>query len=142
MFFYNASFVQNGSTLVKLLALGSVQMCGVGRVPALPSLSPELEDVPVRLNAVTNQEEQCCVSIAAGRTHTHIFILRIHLIYIYSIYVRIYVFLLLLITRTFSNSLCGNKAASDSEKRVITDMEWHELNVGQKYMLCHCLQQF
>ncbi|KAI7792667.1 putative glycogen debranching enzyme-like, partial [Triplophysa rosa] len=64
-----SSFVQNGSTLVKLLALGSVQMCGVGRVPALPSLSSELEDVTVRLNAVTNKEEQCCVSIAAGLPH-------------------------------------------------------------------------
>lgn len=60
------SFVQNGSTLVKQLALGSVQMCGLGRVPALPPLSPELEDVPVRLNSVTKQEEQCCVSLAAG----------------------------------------------------------------------------
>ncbi|KTG35417.1 hypothetical protein cypCar_00010960 [Cyprinus carpio] len=34
-----SSFVQNGSTLVKQLALGSVQMCGVGRVPTLPPLS-------------------------------------------------------------------------------------------------------
>ncbi|XDV47734.1 hypothetical protein PO909_017297 [Leuciscus waleckii] len=64
-----SSFVQNGSTLVKQLALGSVQMCGVGHVPALPPLSPELEDVPVRLNNVTKQEEQCCVSLAAGLPH-------------------------------------------------------------------------
>uniref|UniRef100_A0A671PH13 Glycogen debranching enzyme n=1 Tax=Sinocyclocheilus anshuiensis TaxID=1608454 RepID=A0A671PH13_9TELE len=64
-----SSFVQNGSTLVKQLALGSVQMCGVGRVPTLPPLSPELEDVPVRLNSVTKQEEQCCVSLAAGLPH-------------------------------------------------------------------------
>ncbi|XP_016085260.1 glycogen debranching enzyme-like [Sinocyclocheilus grahami] len=62
-----SSFVQNGSTLVKQLALGSVQMCGVGRVPTLPPLSPELEDVPVRLNSVTKQEEQCCVSLAAEK---------------------------------------------------------------------------
>lgn len=60
------SFVQNGSTLVKQLALGSVQMCGVGRFPALPPLSPSLKDVPVRLNPDTNSQEQCCVSLAAG----------------------------------------------------------------------------
>nr|XP_055038988.1 glycogen debranching enzyme-like isoform X1 [Misgurnus anguillicaudatus] len=64
-----SSFVQNGSTLVKQLALGSVQMCGVGRVPALPPLSLTLKDIPVRLNPETNQEEQCCVSIAAGLPH-------------------------------------------------------------------------
>lgn len=60
------SFVQNGSSFVKLLALGSVQMCGVGRIPALPPLSPALTDVPYRVNAITKQKEQCCVSLAAG----------------------------------------------------------------------------
>lgn len=60
------SFVQNGSSFVKLLALGSVQMCGVGRVPALPPLSPALTDVPYRVNEITKQKEQCCVSLAAG----------------------------------------------------------------------------
>ncbi|XP_035272297.1 glycogen debranching enzyme-like isoform X2 [Anguilla anguilla] len=64
-----SSFVQNGSTFVKLLALGSVQMCGVGRFPALPPLSPALQDVPHRLSKVTNKEEQCCVSLAAGLPH-------------------------------------------------------------------------
>lgn len=58
--------MQTGSTLVKQLALGSVQMCAVGRAPALPHLSPALEDVPYRLNPVTKQEEQCCASLAAG----------------------------------------------------------------------------
>lgn len=61
-----SSFVQNGSTLVKQLALGSVQMCGVGRFPALPPVSPAMEDVPVRINPDTKKEEQCCVSLAAG----------------------------------------------------------------------------
>lgn len=60
------SFVQNGSSFVKLLALGSVQMCGVGRFPALPPLSPALTDVPYRVNEITKQKEQCCVSLAAG----------------------------------------------------------------------------
>lgn len=61
------SFVQNGSTFVKQLSLGSVQMCGVGKFPALPPLSPKLNDVPYRLSDVTKQEEQCCVSMAAGQ---------------------------------------------------------------------------
>lgn len=58
--------MQSGSTLVKQLALGSVQMCGMGPVPALPALSLALQDVPHRLNIVTKQNEQCCASLAAG----------------------------------------------------------------------------
>ena len=49
------SFVQSGSSLVKQLALGSVQMCGAGLFEALPLLSPGVADVPPR-----------CVSLAAG----------------------------------------------------------------------------
>uniref|UniRef100_A0A6I8SWU4 Glycogen debranching enzyme n=1 Tax=Xenopus tropicalis TaxID=8364 RepID=A0A6I8SWU4_XENTR len=64
-----SSFVQNGSTLIKHLALGSVQMCGVGRFPALPVLSPSLQDVPYRLNSITQEKEQCCPSLAAGLPH-------------------------------------------------------------------------
>ncbi|XP_030630081.1 glycogen debranching enzyme isoform X2 [Chanos chanos] len=64
-----SSFVQNGSTFVKQLALGSVQMCGVGRFPALPPLSPALADVPHYFNEVTKKNEQCCVSMAAGLPH-------------------------------------------------------------------------
>ncbi|XP_053324912.1 glycogen debranching enzyme [Spea bombifrons] len=64
-----SSFVQNGSTLVKHLALGSVQMCGVGRFPSLPVLSPSLKDVPYRLNNITQEKEQCCPSLAAGLPH-------------------------------------------------------------------------
>lgn len=64
-----SSFVQNGSTLVKHLALGSVQMCGVGRFPALPVLSPSLTDVPYRTNNITQEKEQCCPSLAAGLPH-------------------------------------------------------------------------
>uniref|UniRef100_A0A8C1HVJ3 Glycogen debranching enzyme n=1 Tax=Cyprinus carpio carpio TaxID=630221 RepID=A0A8C1HVJ3_CYPCA len=62
-------FVQNGSSFVKLLALGSVQMCAVGRLPALPPLSPALSDVPYRVSEITKQKEQCCVSLAAGLPH-------------------------------------------------------------------------
>lgn len=64
-----SSFVQNGSTFVKHLSLGSVQMCGVGRFPCLPRLSPALPDVPYRLNEATREREQCCVSLAAGLPH-------------------------------------------------------------------------
>ncbi|XP_036410213.1 glycogen debranching enzyme isoform X2 [Megalops cyprinoides] len=64
-----SSFVQNGSTFVKLLALGSVQMCGVGHRPALPPLSPALDDVPYRVNDITGEKEQCCISLAAGLPH-------------------------------------------------------------------------
>ncbi|GAA6219495.1 glycogen debranching enzyme-like [Lates japonicus] len=62
-------FVQNSSSLVKQLALGSVQMCGVDRSCALPKLSPHLKDVTYCLDEVSNQEEQCCVSLAAGLPH-------------------------------------------------------------------------
>ncbi|XP_028328469.1 glycogen debranching enzyme isoform X1 [Gouania willdenowi] len=63
------SFIQNGSSFVHHLALGSVQMCSVGRVPALPPLSASLEGVPRRVSPTTGQEEQCCVSMAAGLPH-------------------------------------------------------------------------
>ncbi|KAJ7408776.1 hypothetical protein WISP_118700 [Willisornis vidua] len=61
-----SSFVQNGSTFVKHLSLGSIQMCGIGKYSCLPDLSPSLHDVPCRLNEITNEKEQCCVSLAAG----------------------------------------------------------------------------
>ncbi|XP_075038622.1 glycogen debranching enzyme isoform X1 [Mixophyes fleayi] len=64
-----SSFIQNGSTLVKHLALGSVQMSGVGRFPALPVLSPSLPDVPYRINNITQEKEQCCPSLSAGLPH-------------------------------------------------------------------------
>lgn len=51
---------------MKHLSLGSVQMCGVGKCPCLPLLSPSLLDVPCRLNEITKEKEQCCASLAAG----------------------------------------------------------------------------
>lgn len=65
----NVKLVQNGSTFVKHLSLGSVQMCGVGKFSALPLLSPSLMDIPYRLNEITKEKEQCCVSLAAGLPH-------------------------------------------------------------------------
>ncbi|XP_046883319.1 glycogen debranching enzyme isoform X2 [Hypomesus transpacificus] len=64
-----SSFIQQGSSFVRLLALGSVQMCGVSRVPALPPLSPLLQDVPQRSSPLTHTPEQCCPSLAAGLPH-------------------------------------------------------------------------
>lgn len=64
-----SSFVQNGSTFVRHLALGSVQMCSVGRFPALPPVSAQLDDVPYRISPITGQKEQCCASLAAGLPH-------------------------------------------------------------------------
>ncbi|KAK1884943.1 Glycogen debranching enzyme, partial [Dissostichus eleginoides] len=63
-----SSFVQNGSSLVKQLALGSVQMCGVDHSWAMPTISPHLKDVQSSFNEVT-KEEQCFVSLAAGLPH-------------------------------------------------------------------------
>uniref|UniRef100_A0A665URJ1 Glycogen debranching enzyme n=1 Tax=Echeneis naucrates TaxID=173247 RepID=A0A665URJ1_ECHNA len=67
-FKHMSSFVQNGSSLVKQLALGSVQMCGVYQSWALPALSPHLRDFKCCLEA-TDQEELGCVSLAAGLPH-------------------------------------------------------------------------
>ncbi|KAM3604619.1 uncharacterized protein V6R79_013990 [Siganus canaliculatus] len=64
-----SSFIQNGSTFVRHLALGSVQMCGVGRFPALPPVSAKIDDVPYRVSPITGHKEQCCVSLAAGLPH-------------------------------------------------------------------------
>ncbi|XP_072366697.1 LOW QUALITY PROTEIN: glycogen debranching enzyme-like [Scyliorhinus torazame] len=64
-----SSFVQNGSIFVKQLALSSLQMCGVGRFPSLPKLAGCIDGVPTRLNYITGEKEQCCVSLAAGLPH-------------------------------------------------------------------------
>ncbi|XP_072219597.1 glycogen debranching enzyme isoform X2 [Leuresthes tenuis] len=64
-----SSFIQKGSTFVHHLALGSVQMCGVGRFPALPPISAKIEAVPYRISPITGEKEQCCVSLAAGLPH-------------------------------------------------------------------------
>lgn len=74
------SFIQNGSSFVRHLALGSVQLCGVGRFPALPPLSSKIEDVPYRISPITGEKEQCCVSLAAGIFFVHT--VHIHCTYI------------------------------------------------------------
>ncbi|XP_061654774.1 glycogen debranching enzyme isoform X1 [Phyllopteryx taeniolatus] len=64
-----SSFVQSGSSFVRHLALGSLQMCGVGRFPTLPPLSIQIENVPYCISPITGQKEQCCVTAAAGLPH-------------------------------------------------------------------------
>ncbi|KAJ3611144.1 hypothetical protein NHX12_021160 [Muraenolepis orangiensis] len=61
IFSHMSRFVQSGSSLVKQLALGSVQMCGAGPYEALPLLSPRLTD--------GGGEGQRCVTLAAGLPH-------------------------------------------------------------------------
>lgn len=76
------SFVQNGSSFVRHLALGSVQLCGVGRFPALPPLSSKIDNVPYRISPITGEKEQCCVSLAAGISFVHIYSLYMYIILI------------------------------------------------------------
>ncbi|XP_056148989.1 glycogen debranching enzyme-like isoform X2 [Lampris incognitus] len=64
-----SNFIQNGSTFVRLLALGSIQMCGIGRFPALPPVASAIEGVPYRVSPISGHKEQCCVSLAAGLPH-------------------------------------------------------------------------
>ncbi|XP_061661978.1 glycogen debranching enzyme-like [Syngnathoides biaculeatus] len=64
-----SSFIQSGSSFVRHLALGSLQMCGVGRYPGLPSLSVKIANVPYCVSSITGQKEQCCVTVAAGLPH-------------------------------------------------------------------------
>ncbi|KAM9839423.1 glycogen debranching enzyme-like [Aulostomus maculatus] len=65
-FTHMSSFIQDGSSLVKQLALGSVQFFGGAGGSALPALSPHLED---HLSDITNQEETRSLSLAAGLPH-------------------------------------------------------------------------
>lgn len=65
----NFSFVSEGSTFVKALALGSVILCGVIRSAPLPPLSPNLEDPkPVERKDENRKIFQNCVTISAGNT--------------------------------------------------------------------------
>uniref|UniRef100_A0A8C4WV81 Glycogen debranching enzyme n=1 Tax=Eptatretus burgeri TaxID=7764 RepID=A0A8C4WV81_EPTBU len=64
-----SKFVKTGMTFIRELALGSLQMCGVGRYQTLPPLSTRLAHLPTRQNTLTGRTEQCCVSLAAGLPH-------------------------------------------------------------------------
>ena len=60
-------FVRNGSTFVRMLAAGSVQMCSYVVSSELPPLSTKLAPPlpPTFINAA-GKKEYACVSMAAG----------------------------------------------------------------------------
>ena len=64
--------MQDGSTFVQALALGSTQFCGFVRSARLPPLSPNLKDPKprVEVNLRTNQVEEAPISLAAGISFT------------------------------------------------------------------------
>lgn len=68
-FEYNfiSSFVKHGSTFVRALSLGSVQMAGYIKSADLPVLSPNL--IPPKPNTRKNdkgESVQACVTLSAG----------------------------------------------------------------------------
>ncbi|XP_077981674.1 glycogen debranching enzyme-like [Glandiceps talaboti] len=64
-----SSFVYEGSSFVRSLALGSVQLCGQVKTSPMPQLSPTLKDLPMTVNESTGRREQCILSMAAGFPH-------------------------------------------------------------------------
>ncbi|KAI8510067.1 hypothetical protein Bbelb_124950 [Branchiostoma belcheri] len=65
-----SEFVTQGSTLVRALALGSVQFCGDVASSPLPHLSNKiLKDIPTVVNEETGRREQRCSTLAAGLPH-------------------------------------------------------------------------
>jgi len=65
-----SEFVRNGSTFVRMLALGSAQMCSYVRTSELPPLSANLAPpVPPMITHDDGKREMACVSMAAGLPH-------------------------------------------------------------------------
>ncbi|CAH1243859.1 AGL, partial [Branchiostoma lanceolatum] len=65
-----SEFVTQGSTLVRALALASVQFCGDVASSPLPHLSTKiLKDIPTMVNEETGRREQRCSTLAAGLPH-------------------------------------------------------------------------
>ncbi|XP_043283434.1 glycogen debranching enzyme [Venturia canescens] len=64
-----SSFVQEGSTFVKLLSLVSVQVGGIVQSSPLPDLSPNLNPPKPKTRVTNNVEEQMCLTISAGLPH-------------------------------------------------------------------------
>jgi len=60
-------FVRNGSTFVRMLAAGSVQMCSYVVSSELPPLSAKLgPPLPPKFVNAAGKTEYACVSMAAG----------------------------------------------------------------------------
>ncbi|XP_041474859.1 glycogen debranching enzyme-like [Lytechinus variegatus] len=64
-----SSFVLDGSSFVRSLALGSVQMCGIVKTSPLPVMSPSLEGVPTGLDEETGKYVQRASTMSAGLPH-------------------------------------------------------------------------
>ncbi|XP_070563768.1 glycogen debranching enzyme-like [Ptychodera flava] len=64
-----SNFVHEGSSFVRALALGSVQLCGSVKTSRMPQMSPVHKDLPMSINESTGRKEQCIVSMAAGLPH-------------------------------------------------------------------------
>ena len=61
-------FVNESSTFVKAVALGSVQFGGIVNNATLPSLSPALAPpLPPSRTGKNGKPEQSCVTLAAGK---------------------------------------------------------------------------
>ncbi|CAG9856411.1 unnamed protein product [Phyllotreta striolata] len=64
-----SEFVNSGSTFVRSLALGSVQVAGYVKSSNLPTLSPNLLPPKPPGRIIDNQKVQTCVTLSAGLPH-------------------------------------------------------------------------
>lgn len=64
-----SSFVKHGSTFVRALSLGSVQLAAVINSAPLPTLSPNLSPPQPPAKSVNGKMTQSCVTLSAGLPH-------------------------------------------------------------------------
>lgn len=66
------SFIKDGSTFLKILAMGAVQFCGFVKTSKLPPLSPNLS---LPKPPVDEDDKEATLSLAAGMCDCHVCIL-------------------------------------------------------------------